>query len=350
MKYLRRPREDARQTELHRVSTITRAEGRVRQRARLVGAGILAILALTLTSCITGVAPDGWPATHRLPWLSEVVVHTLTWELTFIPALVLVALGWSFWRAARGMRRLDAALMPAGPDVRALIHDLAPARALYVLADDRPIVVCVGLIRPRIALSVGALAQFSPAALRAAVAHEEAHRQRRDPLRLLALRSLAMLLPKTMRASEWYARIELRAEVRADGFARRATSRAALASALHTMIRAQVVSGYALCPPAFSAMVFTGTAAASRFVAASSDGGGMDALGERLRALSASEDAPLPRRRPPALRWRALTSAAFVSSARWLAFVSLPAVALAYINLLAPSFGGTAALACALHV
>ncbi len=352
VKRLWRLRDSVQQNVKNSVSTADGADAHInrrKQRMRLVGAGMIAILSLSLMSCVAGVAPDGWPATHRLPWLSEVAVHILTWELAFIPALVLVALGWSFWRAARGMRRLDATLIPAGPEVLSLTQDLAPAHTLYVLADDRPLVACIGLLCPRIALSAGALAQFSPAALRAAVAHEEAHRRRRDPLRLLALRSLIGLLPRAMRASEWYTRIELRAEVRADGFARRATSRAALASALHTMLRTQLMCGSAIGAPS-PTPVSLGVTGSSRGAETAYDVSDMDALGERLRALSASDDAPLPTRRPPALRWRALTGAALVSSARWLALISLPAVALAYINLLAPSLGGTASLACALHV
>lgn len=165
-------------------------------------------------------------------------------------------------------------------------------RACWRHSNDRPIVICIGLIRPRIALSVGALAQFPPAALRAAVAHEEAHRQRRDPLRLLAWRLLCC-----SRVRRWLANGMCGsscAEVRADAFARRVTSRAALASALYTMMSAQLMSeNTAREPasdifPATSEIAITSCRASALWRASSAD-----TFGERLRMLSVSEDTPL---------------------------------------------------------
>jgi len=60
-----------------------------------------------------------------------------------------------------------------------------------VIAGERPVAFCAGLLRPRVHLSRGALAQLSEPELEAVVAHELHHVGGRDPLRLLLLRSLA---------------------------------------------------------------------------------------------------------------------------------------------------------------
>ena len=311
-----------------------------RRWTRIVLAAIMTGLLLALVSCAGGVAPDGWPTVQRLSWSHELVIHALAWEIPYIATLAIVALGWSVWRAARRFQRLDATLIPAGSDILALTEGVAPRQALFTLVDERPVVLCVGFLRPKIALSIGAIESLPPAALRAAVAHEEVHRQRRDPLRLLIVRSFASLLLPPALASAWSGRIELRAEARADHYARRITSRAALASALYATLRASMATE----PIAPVAPVGSGISAGALTAS-----GVSDTLAERLAYLAASDDAPLPHWLPAAPLGSALVRTSLVIGARALVIGSAPALALVAVSALMASPMGMPLLACALH-
>lgn len=73
-----------------------------------------------------------------------------------------------------------------GADVRRL-HGVD----VHVLGDDVPRAFCAGLLRPRVAISTGALAALSPDERRAVLLHEAHHAARRDPLRRAAMGALA---------------------------------------------------------------------------------------------------------------------------------------------------------------
>lgn len=60
-----------------------------------------------------------------------------------------------------------------------------------ILAERESLAFCAGLLRPRIYLSRGTVAQLSDRELEAVVAHEHHHLRSRDPLRLLVLQTLA---------------------------------------------------------------------------------------------------------------------------------------------------------------
>lgn len=61
---------------------------------------------------------------------------------------------------------------------------------VVVVPGSDPCAFCAGLLRPAVYVSEGTLA-LDPAALRAILAHEEHHRRRRDPLRLVLARTVA---------------------------------------------------------------------------------------------------------------------------------------------------------------
>lgn len=96
-----------------------------------------------------------------------------------------------------------------------------------------PRAFCAGYLRPQVYLSEGARQRLEPAELRAVLAHESHHARRRDPLRLLAARTLAdslFFIPILRRIAERYAAL---GELAADEAAVRALSgRGPLASAL----------------------------------------------------------------------------------------------------------------------
>lgn len=105
-------------------------------------------------------------------------------------------------------------------------------RQVVLLDRLQPVACCVGLLRPRVMLSTGAVARLSEEELRAVLVHEEAHSGRRDPLRLtLALVTSRMLafLPGAPQLRRSYAEL---LEVAADEQASRRVGSAPLAGAL----------------------------------------------------------------------------------------------------------------------
>lgn len=136
------------------------------------------------------------------------------------------------WRAARSLarnvrthRRLVATLDRVG-------HAETTGARVTLFADDEPRAFCAGYLKPRIYLSTGALQRLSRVEMRAVVAHERFHCSRRDPLRILLLRTLAAAFFFLPAVGPFAERYESAAELAADEAAIRAGSRSALASAL----------------------------------------------------------------------------------------------------------------------
>jgi len=77
----------------------------------------------------------------------------------------------------RHIRALRVLRQGPSAELAAAAVGVAPAGRVYLLADARPFAVCVGLWRPAIYVSSGLVGSVSPAGLRAALAHEEAHRR-----------------------------------------------------------------------------------------------------------------------------------------------------------------------------
>lgn len=103
----------------------------------------------------------------------------------------------------------------------------------FVVGVDRPLAFCAGLLRPRIHLSRGTLAQLPEPELAAVVAHELHHVHGRDPLRQLLLRSLADALFFLPVLKEMTIRYEALRELAADEAAIEALGeRRSIASAL----------------------------------------------------------------------------------------------------------------------
>ena len=135
-------------------------------------------------------------------------------------------------RAVRGHQRSQRALLrrlEVIDEVRAL------AVTAHIFVGERPQAFCVGLLRPRIFLSSGAIAILDKRELAAVLAHEAHHASRRDPLRVLVARVLAdalFFLPIMRHASVRY---EAMAEMAADEAAvLRCGDGCALASAMLT--------------------------------------------------------------------------------------------------------------------
>lgn len=72
-------------------------------------------------------------------------------------------------------------------------------RGAWIVATDQLLCVSVGLLRPRLVLSQGLIERASEPELAVMVAHEDAHRARRDALWRLIVRVGGLLLPRRAR-------------------------------------------------------------------------------------------------------------------------------------------------------
>lgn len=113
--------------------------------------------------------------------------HGLTTEphmaFALLDALVIGRATLALVRALRGQRAFLGSL----PVLRETVVD---GHAVRVVA-GRSGVFCAGLLRPAVYVTEGTLRAGRSAELRAILAHEEHHRARRDPLRLLCARVVA---------------------------------------------------------------------------------------------------------------------------------------------------------------
>lgn len=157
--------------------------------------------------------------------------------------LFLLDLG-SLVSALRRGRPRDAAPDPASAAalaraVEGLRTASGGAPPVAFLDRDAPALFCAGVRRPRIYVSRGAVGLLDPEELRAAVAHEAAHLERRDPERswvVMGLRALMCLNPTFQVQARVLARdAERRADERG---AELGADRLALASALIKLHRA----------------------------------------------------------------------------------------------------------------
>jgi Zn-dependent protease with chaperone function len=115
------------------------------------------------------------------------------------------------------------------------VHGVRRVRehTVVVVDDDAPKAFCAGLLQPRVHVSSGALLVLTERELLAVVAHEAHHAQRRDPLRLVAVRALTRSLPWAPGLSRLAERHTTVAELAADTVAiQSAGSRRYLAAAL----------------------------------------------------------------------------------------------------------------------
>jgi hypothetical protein len=106
-------------------------------------------------------------------------------------------------------------------------------REVVVVRGVRPVAFCSGLLRPRIFVSQGALRRLSAPQLRAVIAHEAHHADRRDPLRLLIGQAVTSSLRPIPAVGALGSRQAVLAEIAADAAAVRVLGSAApLAGAL----------------------------------------------------------------------------------------------------------------------
>ncbi len=199
--------------------------------------GLLGILALVSFVLVFTRLFERWRVTphavsHRISILGQElsyplanVAAILVLGLALLGAIVValtIATATREARATRGFgRRLAGGRQQAVKDA-------------FVIDDARPQAFCVGLLKPRVYVTTGALAILDDEALEAVLAHERHHARRRDPLRIAASRVLARALFFLPRLAELGRRRETLSEISADETAIKAApaNRSALARAM----------------------------------------------------------------------------------------------------------------------
>ena len=253
----------------------------------------------TLTAASARLAPQ---------LLVDALLHATEAQGALLAILLIMGVSWSVQRQRRLAAGLFAVRQSPPQALVDLVGDIIPHRRLFLLLDDRPYTACIGFWRPAVYVTHGFVSTATSEALRAALAHEEAHRRRHDPLRLFVLRSLTRMLrfaPGFTVIAAISNRVELRAEVCADRFACAVTSRAALAQALLLMLRSGVPS--ITVPSSASASPSAAHSSASgqrpqQTPSATSRTGlrqSRSLHAERLAYLLARDEQPLP----PVLHW-----------------------------------------------
>ena len=282
-----------RNRRVHRA--LAQGVGRARRWSSSHWALLAALLLLVVYLVMQFVADDGWRAlhTHIVELALDLALHLLA--IRFVaPVVVLLLVAASVVvKNVRHVAALGALRQTPSAKLTTASFGIVPADRVYLLADARPFAACMGLWRPAIYVSSGLVSSVSPAALRAAVAHEEAHRRRGDPLRLLALRIAIGAVTPVPWLSALAARMALRAEIRADRFAREQTSTAALAEALLAALRGSPLPALPRARDLPRHLAATGLAGGSREGAAELD--------LRLRYLRLPCADPLPAALPPDL-------------------------------------------------
>lgn len=210
----------------------------------------------------------------------EVVTHVLLVMSGVFLVFVLRESLLAVWRTRACVQQLQRLSHSPEQRVRQIAARVAPVTRLRQMPDIQPYAVCAGLWLPTIYLSDGLIATLSDQALLAAIAHEEAHRRRRDPLRLLGWRIAQRVLGQSL--SSMVQRAEVRAEVRADWDARLASSTAALAGALLVVLRASLANPADPAALRYAPMRLDGAIRTSVV------------LDERLRYLALPVGSPLP--------------------------------------------------------
>lgn len=181
---------------------------------------------------------------EQYPPLALLTFHAPPLPLVFLLILAGIMMIAGTWAGLTGLigthrfnQRVRRNAQPLPPRLAHASAGLGIADRLTYLGWGAPAACCYGLIRPRIAVTAGLIAQLDDEELVAVLAHERHHLSRRDPLRYLLLHALTAatfmfpVAPALRRRQE--ARIELAADRAALVEAPRGALAGALLAALH---------------------------------------------------------------------------------------------------------------------
>lgn len=140
----------------------------------------------------------------------------------------------------RGLvRRVQSRSGPLPDALAPLASSLGLRGRLVYVVDPAPYAFCYGLFSPKVCISSGMAQKLSAEELRAVLLHEIEHGERRDPLKVLASRSLAAALFLVPVAASLRDRYLLQKEIDADSRAVEGTSPKVLAGALLKLQRSR---------------------------------------------------------------------------------------------------------------
>ena len=154
--------------------------------------------------------------------------------------LMAIGLGsilYKVWQTTRYTTRLLKSSPADFPvKVRPILSELNIHRHVVVIPAADPFALCFGFLRPRICLSSGLIEALSPDQIRAVLCHEERHRQRLDPLRILILEGVQATFFFMPLILEWCANYKIKLELEADNYAVDLVGKSSLAGALYRLI------------------------------------------------------------------------------------------------------------------
>jgi Zn-dependent protease with chaperone function len=193
---------------------------------RLIGAGVVGGIAL---SCLIGASSPS--CLHGFACLAATaaqpmdIVRAVLLSLAAGILVVTLRAGWTTLSLGRELQRLPRAgrRLELERQGVACITSVAPAA------------FCAGAIRPRVYVTDSLVDLLDPSALAAVIAHEQAHAQRRDPLRRSLLAALSDLLLRAPWVLWLRNRYHERAEISADRAAAMLLGPSAVADALTTL-------------------------------------------------------------------------------------------------------------------
>jgi Zn-dependent protease with chaperone function len=217
-------------------------------------------LFMLVLGCVSLVSMCGW----FLKWCMDAVPTKEIVLATGLVGIGLLTLIWQAWRTCRCTNRLvHYARTPLPLKFRAqgVEFGLDPQH-IILIQSPQPIALCFGFLRPRICLSTGLLGLLSQTQIKAALLHEDYHRQRFDPLRLLAIEAITAALFFLPIVREWRVIFKIKLELDADHHAVQKTGKAALAGALHRIL------SYSSAPAPLSNIVAAGLNANAARIAA----------------------------------------------------------------------------------
>lgn len=195
-----------------------------------VSTGVL----LIATVCIGTVSLCGW----LVAWCLNGIHLKQFFLMVVLLSIGLFTLVRQIWRTQRCVGDLLQSVEIDLPEwLQTQIVQRGIARSSLVLVQStEPLAFCHGFLKPQICLSTGLVDLLSPSQLQAVLLHEDYHRQRFDPLRILVVRAISTALFFLPFVREWCRLFEVKLELDADRYAVHRTSKAALAGALHQLL------------------------------------------------------------------------------------------------------------------
>lgn len=192
-------------------------------------------LLLLLVGCLSLASLCGWVLTWCMNAALPIKHVALTAGVASLGLLTLIVQALRTWRYTN--RLVYYAQTPLSLKFQAqVVESGLDPHHMVLIQSSLPIAFCFGFLRPRTCVSTGLLEMLPRAQIEAVLWHEEYHRQRFDPLRLLLIEVVRGTLFFLPIVREWHTFFKVTLELEADRYAVEHTNKAALAGALHRIL------------------------------------------------------------------------------------------------------------------